>query len=351
MREAKTIRRGGSGDGLGAKLVWSPLSDLLLYGQTALVYQALNADVLVSLGTDWSPSGSRNVLDELKIADIALRDARLLGADRDLVEACRITGKTSDEVRLAEKSLDRKLVEMVTTNPARTLHWEHEVGSVGVGKTADLLVITKPTHKSAEELPDSPYRSLIDATEKDVALVIVNGEPLTGDVGLMEKLKPGDYETLTSARGGFEKAIDVTRAGVFKGGQTLAQIEATLREALASLGGGASSLGALPSRMSLEPIQLTPVLIEDDDFYFDVLERNCWRATSLIADPSPPFARYRANFNQVQPRGNPFSAERYRNRYYRLEEPVPSPSLRKVPLPQPQPRVLPLPGPVRSNKR
>jgi hypothetical protein len=30
--------------------------------------------VLVSLGTDWSPSGSRNLLDELKVADIALRD-------------------------------------------------------------------------------------------------------------------------------------------------------------------------------------------------------------------------------------------------------------------------------------
>src|SRR6266704_3249882 len=84
-RCAPSIRFDGTGDGLGAKLVWSPLSSLLLYGQTALVYQALRAGVVVSLGTDWSPSGSRNLLDELKIADIALRDGRLLGADRDLV--------------------------------------------------------------------------------------------------------------------------------------------------------------------------------------------------------------------------------------------------------------------------
>ena len=37
MRAAPSIRLDGSGDGLGAKLVWSPLSNLLLYGQTALV--------------------------------------------------------------------------------------------------------------------------------------------------------------------------------------------------------------------------------------------------------------------------------------------------------------------------
>ena len=77
MRAAPSIRSDGNGDGLGAKLVWSPLSNLLLYGQTALVYHALQVGVLVSLGTDWTPSGSRSLLDELKIADIALRDPRI----------------------------------------------------------------------------------------------------------------------------------------------------------------------------------------------------------------------------------------------------------------------------------
>src|SRR5262249_39198296 len=37
MRAAPSARLDGTGDGLGAKLVWSPLSNLLLYGQTALV--------------------------------------------------------------------------------------------------------------------------------------------------------------------------------------------------------------------------------------------------------------------------------------------------------------------------
>src|SRR5215204_3016055 len=74
MRNAPSIRLDGTGDGLGAKLVWSPLSNLLLYGQTALVYPALSSGLVVSLGTDWSPSGSSNLLDELKIADIVLRN-------------------------------------------------------------------------------------------------------------------------------------------------------------------------------------------------------------------------------------------------------------------------------------
>jgi 5-methylthioadenosine/S-adenosylhomocysteine deaminase len=73
MRAAPTIRTDGAGDGRGAKLVWSLLSNLLLYGKTTNVYEALAAGVLTSLGTDWTPSGSRTLLQELKIADVALR--------------------------------------------------------------------------------------------------------------------------------------------------------------------------------------------------------------------------------------------------------------------------------------
>ena len=69
MRAAPTIRTDGVGDGRGAKLVWSPLSNLLLYGETTDVYDAIAEEVLVSLGTDWTPSGSRTLLQELKIAD------------------------------------------------------------------------------------------------------------------------------------------------------------------------------------------------------------------------------------------------------------------------------------------
>ena len=67
MATGPPARADGVGDGRGTKLVWSPLSNLLLYGKTAAVYDALSAGVLVALGTDWSPRIAESV-DQLKVA-------------------------------------------------------------------------------------------------------------------------------------------------------------------------------------------------------------------------------------------------------------------------------------------
>jgi 5-methylthioadenosine/S-adenosylhomocysteine deaminase len=356
MRAAPSIRSDGNGDGLGAKLVWSPLSNLLLYGQTALVYHALQVGVLVSLGTDWTPSGSRSLLDELKIADIALRDPRLLGVDRDLIPSLSIIGKTPNARDDAEIALDRRLVEMVTINPARTLRWNQEVGSIEPGKVADLLVITRPQHPSAENLPNSPYRNLIDAGEKDVRLVLVNGEPLAGDVALMKTLKPGDYEIVSSPSACFQKAVDVTNPAAPQGTEPLSHITAVLEEGLVAMGGdnppprggpapdtntysylkanvAGGSVGGLSDTqfrqlltfylglapngfLNIEGLHLAPALVEEDDFYFHLLGAEVFEGSGLIADDTPPFTLYLANFNQVQPLGNPFGAPSYRNRYF-----------------------------------
>jgi 5-methylthioadenosine/S-adenosylhomocysteine deaminase len=354
MRAAPSIRFDHTGDGLGAKLVWSPLSNLLLYGQTALVYQALKEGVTISLGTDWSPSGSRNLLDELKIADIALRDFRLLGVDRDLVPALSITGKAGDARREAEIALDKVLVEMVTSNPAKTLRWSQNVGSIETGKFADLVVITKSDQQSPEDVPDSPYRALIDATEKDVRLVLVNGEPRSGDVNVMATLKPANYEVVSSERAYFSKAIDVTNSALPKGSQTFAYLNQILTAALNALGGdnpppgggtaddsntysylkanipGAAGLtdaqfryeltlfaGLDPrGRLNLEGIQLSPVLVEDDHFYFHLIGGDLSEGTGLVSDANPPFGLYPTNLNQIQGQGNPFDQDDYCNRYF-----------------------------------
>jgi len=356
MRAAPSIRFDHTGDGLGAKLVWSPLSNLLLYGQTALVYQALKEGVTISLGTDWSPSGSRNLLDELKIADIALRDFRILGVDRDLVPALSITGKTGDARREAEIALDKVLVEMVTSNPAKTLRWSQNVGSIETGKFADLVVITKSDQRSPEDVPDSPYRALIDATEKDVRLVLVNGEPRSGDVNVMATLKPANYEVVSSERACFSKAIDVTNPALPKGSQTFAYLNQILTAALNALGGdnpppgggtaddsntysylkanipGAAGLtdaqfryeltlfaGLDPrGRLNLEGIQLSPVLVEDDHFYFHLIGGDVSEGTGLVSDANPPFGLYPTNLNQIQGQGNPFNQDDYCNRYFGL---------------------------------
>jgi hypothetical protein len=52
----------------GGAMVWSPLSNLLLYGKTANIEAARKQGVRISIGADWSPSGSKNLLGELNVA-------------------------------------------------------------------------------------------------------------------------------------------------------------------------------------------------------------------------------------------------------------------------------------------
>jgi 5-methylthioadenosine/S-adenosylhomocysteine deaminase len=356
MRAAQSIRSDGSGDGLGAELVWSPLSNLLLYGLTTNVYEALAAGVLVSLGTDWSPSGSRNLLDELKVADIALRDPIRLGRSRSLVPELSVEGKRGWDAEEAERTLDRLLVEMVTRNPAKTLRWQDEVGSIEAGKVADILVITKPSHVRGPNLPSSPYRRLIDATERDVRLVLVAGDPVVGDRDLMDQLKPGQDEPLISSCDGYQKAAVVTKAGVPKGDETFADVKRMLNDGLVALGGDKPPPGGGPAdlsntysylkqhftlpfsmtdqqfmqlvliptagivggKLNLERLTLTPLFTDEDEFFFDVLGDRINATTGLLDDPTPPFKLYPSNENQLEDGVNPFAPEAFEYRWYRL---------------------------------
>ena len=73
----------------------------------------------MSLGTDWTPSGSRNLLGELKVAEIALREPLRLGMSRSLVPSLSIDGEHGRDRAQAELALDRLLVDMVTVIPQR----------------------------------------------------------------------------------------------------------------------------------------------------------------------------------------------------------------------------------------
>ena len=353
MAAAPPARADGIGDGRGAKLVWSPLSNLLLYGKTASVYEALAAGVLVALGTDWSPSGSPNLLAELKVADRALRDERLLGNTRWHVPSLSVTGKTGEQRFAAELALDRLLVEMVTINAARAARWDDQVGSIEVGKVADLLVISDRFVPATPLIPRSPYRTVIDATEADVSLVLVGGEPVVGDVETMEPLKAGDIEIVASVAGCFAKAIDVSAAGVPKGTQSLAQIAGLIEQGLRALGGDNPPAGGGPSpltntwsylrlnsqvgagltdpqflfgvlipaftvvngRLNIEAMSPAPLFTVDDDWWLATLAANVDPTSGLVADDSPPYRRYPANFNHVTALGNPFSAEDFERLY------------------------------------
>ena len=165
-----------------ANLVWSPFSNLWLYGATADIGAAKAAGVRLCLGSDWGPSGTRNVLWELKVADLW------------------------NQAKPAPVFTDQELVGLVTANPGQALSavWPHPAGRIQAGALADLLVV-------ARRHPD-PYRNLIAATETDVRLVVVGGKARYGTGAL---LAAAGAATATPLRAGrLRRAIDYGDAGV-----------------------------------------------------------------------------------------------------------------------------------------
>lgn len=71
------------------KLVWSPVSNLELYDQTLLIEDALSLGFQVALGTDWRPSGSDNLFQELRAARAFCKDNELSVRRRSALHGCR----------------------------------------------------------------------------------------------------------------------------------------------------------------------------------------------------------------------------------------------------------------------
>jgi 5-methylthioadenosine/S-adenosylhomocysteine deaminase len=139
---------------LGGSLVWSPFSNLWLYRATTDVLAARAAGVGICLGADWSPSGSKNLLGELKVADLWNR------------------------TRLAGELAAEEICAMATRNPADAINWGDRIGRLKAGLHGDVLVTTDRIH-------GDPYRNLIESVERDVLLVAINGQPFYGTPALM----------------------------------------------------------------------------------------------------------------------------------------------------------------------
>lgn len=185
----------------GAAIVWSPLSNLLLYGRTTDIAAARAAGVRIAMGPDWSPSGSKNLLGELKVA-------RLVAAEAGGVLS------------------DREIVAMATRAAAEVVGWEACIGSLEAGKRADIVAIAGSK--------GDPYDHLLRAWEADVALVVVNGHPRCGRPSSMNRLTT-PTETLTV--GDAVRALDLAQpeADPTVGALTLGEARSRLRRAFSSL--------------------------------------------------------------------------------------------------------------------
>ena len=247
---------------IGAGLVWSPISNLLLYGDTTDVVAADNAGVTISLAPDWGPSGSKNNLHELKVADLWNREI------------------------LNDHFSDYELAEMVTSNAAEVANWQGFVGQIETGMFADLVII--------DTFHENPYRNLIEAVDPDVRLTIVHGKAVFGDIDLMTAMKGDDWEYINGS--GFSKAIDVTSPTETDGMQTWENIESGLSMAMRNdfddiKNNWNDVSGMTDSEIEdwlattfdgdyrdevnhLKNLTLDPIFTIDDERYFDVINRS-----------------------------------------------------------------------------
>ena len=187
----------------GAKVVWSPFSNLLLYGKTLDVGGLIASGTGFSLGSDWTPSGSRNILFEMKVASLAAQAAGVAIGPRALAEA-------------------------VTVRAAQAAGWGHKLGTVEAGRYADLLVLD-------DSVPQDPYENLLRATERNVRLVLVAGHPRHGDSALIRAAGIPPARTERIEIGGREKLLQLEHPASPLNGLSLGDAASILKEEMSDL--------------------------------------------------------------------------------------------------------------------
>jgi large repetitive protein len=170
----------------GTAMIWSPRSNITLYGDTARVTTASRLGVEIALGTDWMPTGSMNLLRELQCAD------------------------SYNQSYLDHYFTDAQLWQMVTANAASITATDDAIGLLAPGRVADIAIFA--AHGKT-------YRAVIEAQPQDVALVMRGGKALYGD-----------DPTLTALGATGCDALDVCGTGkrvclMSEVGKTLAQLQ------------------------------------------------------------------------------------------------------------------------------
>ncbi len=132
--------------GDGAGLVWSPRTNTDLYGFTAYAPLFHRLGGQIALGTDWTYSGSINMLRELRCAQ-------------------------EWNERWNNYFSDAQLVAMATSWGATNLGFGDVLGSLTQGKVADIAIW--------DARVNAGYRAILDAEVSDVALVMRGGTPPT----------------------------------------------------------------------------------------------------------------------------------------------------------------------------
>jgi 5-methylthioadenosine/S-adenosylhomocysteine deaminase len=251
-------------------VVWSPFSNLWLYGTTTNVPAARKSGVSICLGSDWGPSGTKHVLAELKVAKLVSQKQGFGLSDRDLVAT-------------------------ITSNPGDALSrcWSRPTGRLVQGSFGDVTVLQGNGSGDV-------WSQIVNATEREVMLVVIGGKPRYGDAdamaaagaspttsmkvsGRQRKLAitdPADsskafqwteiVSRLDSVRKNPEAALHnaEARSRAFAG--PISSAEAPLELALDMPTGGATAFAGPPPDPAKVVIPPLPTLVHDKAFFKDI---------------------------------------------------------------------------------
>lgn len=144
----------------GTAIIWSPRTNIALYGHTAPVTMYDWQGVLLGLGTDWTPSGSINMQRELACAAYL------------------------NDVHYGGHFTNHELWLMATTWNAMALGVSDAVGTLMAGKIADIAIY------NGKRAPDF-HRAIMESYPGDTVLVLRSGLPLFGDADVVPYLPFG----------------------------------------------------------------------------------------------------------------------------------------------------------------
>jgi len=138
----------------------NPSSNMLLASGVAPVPAMLAGGVRLGLGTD-GPAGSNNDLDLMEEMDLAAKLQKVSRMDPQALEA-------------------RQTLAMATIGGARALHMESEIGSLEVGKRADLIVLNLNS-PHAVPMYDLYAQIVYSLKSSDVQTVVIGGKVVMHD--------------------------------------------------------------------------------------------------------------------------------------------------------------------------
>jgi 5-methylthioadenosine/S-adenosylhomocysteine deaminase len=156
--------------------IHNPSSNMMIASGVAPVPEMRTAGVAVGLGTD-GPAGSNNDLDLMEEIDLAAKLAKVTKMDPRALTA-------------------KAVVEMATIEGAKALHMEKEIGSLEVGKKADLILISL-NEPNAVPMYDVYSQVAYSLKASDIETVIVGGRVVMRD---RELLTVNEQEAITKAR-------------------------------------------------------------------------------------------------------------------------------------------------------